>query len=253
MEHVILAWYGWLSRLTQGPILALQDQADALSLPLVSAVLFGLIGAISPCQLTTNLGALAYATARPGHAAPFTTVLAYVAGKLTVYSLVGFAVVVIGLQLQSVSIPVVVIARKAVGPLMILIGFVLAGVWRPRVTVGQQLALRLRERLRLRGATGAYLLGITFSFAFCPTLFWLFFGLTVPLALRSVGGWAFPGLFALGSSLPLLGIAAVVGSGFGVAERVLGRLGRFERGARIAAAVMLVIAGLHDTFVYWLL
>jgi hypothetical protein len=44
------------------------------------------------------------------------------------------------------------------------------------------------------GAGRAYLLGL----AFCPTLFWLFFGLTVPLALRSAGGWSFPGLLAAG-------------------------------------------------------
>jgi hypothetical protein len=48
------------------------------------------------------------------------------------------------------------------------------------------------------GAGRAYLLGLAFSLAFCPTLFWLFFGLTVPLALRSAGGWSFPGLLAAG-------------------------------------------------------
>ena len=160
---------------------------------------------------------------------------------------------VIGFQLQAISIPVVVAARKTLGPLMILVAVGLAGVWRPRVAIGQRLALRLGQRLRLRGAAGAYVLGVAFSFAFCPTLFWLFFGLTVPLALRSAGGWSFPGLFALGSSLPLLVIAGVIGAGAGIAERILGCLRPFERGVRLAAAVVLFVAGLHDTLVYWLL
>lgn len=253
MEQLVVAWYAQLSRLTQGPVIGLQAVADAIALPVASAILFGLIGALSPCQLTTNLGALAYATARPGQTPPLRVALAYVAGKVTVYSLVGFAVVVIGLQLESVSIPVVVAARKALGPLMIITALGLAGLWRPRVAIGQRLALRLRERLRMRGAAGAYLLGVAFSFAFCPTLFWLFFGLTVPLALRSAGGWTFPGLFALGSSIPLLAIAAVVGAGTGAAERVLRHVCHFEPGVRLTAAVILLMAGLHDTLVYWLL
>ena len=38
----------------------LRGVSDSLGLPLVSALLFGLMGATSPCQLTTNASALAY-------------------------------------------------------------------------------------------------------------------------------------------------------------------------------------------------
>lgn len=84
--------------------------------------------------------------------------------------------------------------------------------------MGQRLALRVRERVTPRGLAGAYVLGVMFSFAFWPTLFWLFFGLTVPLAFRSAGGWAFPGLFAVGSSVPLLLVTTLVAAGAGAAE-----------------------------------
>ena len=110
----------------------------------------------------------------------------------------------------------------------------------------------LRDRLAGHGHRGAYLLGVVFSFAFCPTLFWLFFGLTVPLALRSPGGLAFPGLFAVGASLPLLAMTAVVGAGLG-AGRLVGRFRRAERALRMAAGTVLILAGIHDTIVYWLL
>jgi len=253
VDHLIIAWYGWLSSLTQGAVFGLQGVADSLALPIASAVIFGLIAATSPCQLTTNLGALAYVTARGGDARPFGMALAYVAGKVSVYTVVGAAVIVAGLQLQATSIPVILVARKALGPLMVIIGLMLAGAWRPRVTLGQTLSLRLRERLPTGGAVGAYLLGVAFAFAFCPTLFWLFFGLTVPLALRSGGGWAFPGLFALGSSVPLLVVAALLGAGVGAAHRIVGGVRRWDRPVRWIAAVILILAGLHDTAVYWLL
>jgi cytochrome c-type biogenesis protein len=252
VSRLVVAWYGWLSGLTQGLVLGLQGLADSIALPAAAAVIFGLIGATSPCQLTTNLGALAYAAGRAGRGRAFGLTLAYVAGKVTVYTLVGAAVVLAGLQLQAVSIPVVLIARKALGPLMIVVGLVLVGVWRPRFSIGQRLAARLGGGAG-PGVPGAYLLGLVFAVAFCPTLFWLFFGLTIPLALKTAGGWSFPGLFAIGSSLPLLAVAALVTAGAGAIEGLVGSIGRLERPLRIAAAVVMVIAGLHDTLVYWML
>jgi cytochrome c-type biogenesis protein len=253
MDRLFIAWYGWLSGLTQGTVLALGGWADRVELPLLGAVAFGLIAATSPCQLKTSLGALAYASAHPASGRPLGLALAYVAGKITVYSLVGAAVVLAGLQLQAISIPVVIVAWRALGPLMILIGLGLLGVWRFRFGAWQRLARRLRERLYLRGVGGAYLLGVVFSFALCPTLFWLFFGLTVPLALRSAGGWIFPGLFAFGASLPLPAVAALVTTGVAAADAVAGSLRWLERPLRAAAGGVLVLAGLHDTLVYWVL
>jgi cytochrome c-type biogenesis protein len=252
VSRLVVTWYAWLSGLTQGLVLGFQDLADSIALPAAAAVIFGLIGATSPCQLTTNLGALAYAAGRAGRGRALGLTLAYVAGKVTVYTLVGAAVVLAGLQLQAVSIPVVLIARKALGPLMIVVGLALLGFWRPRFSAGQRLAARLRGRAGT-GVTGAYLLGLVFALAFCPTLFWLFFGLTIPLALKSAGGWSFAGLFAIGSSLPLLAVAALATAGAGAIESLVGSIGRMERPLRIVAAVVLVIAGLHDTLVYWML
>src|SRR5438477_39404 len=76
-----------------------------------------------------------------------------------------------------------------------------------RFSVGFGLAEWIEARAG-PGAGGAFLLGTAFSFAFCPTLFLLFFGLTIPLALQSSLGVVYPGVFALGTTLPLIGLAA---------------------------------------------
>jgi len=253
MDSVVLAWYGWLSGLTQGSVVTLQAWADRVQLPLVTVVLLGLIGASSPCQLTTNLGALAYASAQPARGRPFLLGVSYVAGKVSVYTLVGALVVLAGLRLEAVSIPVVQVARRILGPVMILLGIGMLGFIRVKTSVGQRLASKIGGRFARRGITGAYGLGVAFSFAFCPTLFWLFFGLTLPLALRTSGGWTFPGLFAVGSSLPLLTLTGAVAAGFGALEGLTGRLRTMTGPLRVAAGVLLVLAGLHDTLVYWFL
>jgi len=251
MQQLILVWYIWLSKLSQGFAFAVEGWIEGVNLPVASAVLFGLIAAASPCQLTTNLGALAYAARESSRGGTFASAVAYAAGKVAVYSAVGALVILAGLQLQAVSIPVVIVARKLLGPLMVLVGLGMLGVIRLRGAFGQRLGLKLRETLTARGAGGAFLLGVVFSLAFCPTLFWLFFGLTIPLALRSVAGWSFPGLFALGSTLPLLTVAGLIALGFGAVELVAGRMARVHRVVSVAAGAIFVLAGLHDTVVYW--
>jgi hypothetical protein len=96
-------------------------------------------------------------------------------------------------------------------------------------------------------------LGTAFSFAFCPTLFLLFFGLTIPMALASPVGAAYPGLFAVGTSLPLLVLAAAVTSGIGTMRRAAVSAQRVASWLRLATAVVLLLAGLNDTLTYWLM
>ena len=250
MAEIVIAWYSWLSGLTQGPILLIEDWIQGSRTPLVSALLFGLIGATSPCQLTTNLGALAFSASRAGTAPVLSASLAYIAGKVLVYSVVGGLVVLLGLQLQGASIPVVLVARRLLGPLMLLVGLGLLG-W---VRLPGRFGLGLSRRLAGHGpgnGRGAFLLGVAFSFAFCPTLFWLFFGLTVPLALRSPAGWSFPGVFAVGTALPLLALAAVVSLGWGAADRLAGGVARWHRPVQGVAGSTFIVAGLHDTLIYW--
>ena len=251
MGDLVVAWYAWLSQLAQGPVLVIEGWNDALNVPALSALLFGLIGATSPCQLTTNLGALAFSVSRPGRLGLVRASLLYVLGKVAVYFTVGAIVILLGVQLQAASIPVVVVARKLLGPLMIAIGIALLGVIRLPSAPGGGVSEAVETRLLGGGRGSAFLLGVVFSFAFCPTLFWLFFGLTVPLALRSPGGWAFPGLFAVGTALPLLVVAIGVALGLGTTERLAGGLTRLHGAVRWAAGGLFILGGLHDTIVYW--
>jgi len=87
--------------------------------------------------------------------------------------------------------------------------------------------------------------------AFCPTLFWLFSGLTIPLALQSPAGWSFPALFALGTGLPLRAVSAAVAVGLGVADTMAEGLAGTHRHLRRVAGLVVLGAGLHDPFVYW--
>jgi cytochrome c-type biogenesis protein len=253
MQDLLRQWYLVLSRFSAMLTVPVSDLADRVELPLLTVLLFGLVGAVAPCQLTTNLSAMAYVSGRLGEGRPWRGALAYILGKVVVYSVVGAAAVVLGLQLQAAAIPVVLVARKALGLLMIAIGLGFLGVLRLRGSVGRGLSAWLRARLTRHGAWGAFLLGVTFSFTFCPTLFWLFFGLTIPLAVRSAGGWAFPGLFALGTALPLVVFTALLAAGTGAAGGCVERVQRSNRLVSRVAGVIFILAGINDTLTYWAL
>jgi cytochrome c biogenesis protein CcdA len=218
VRELAASWYALLSTLNAAATPPLDALADGLGVPPLSALLFGLIGATSPCQLTTNASALAYVVRGAGDRAPaapsaLRSALAYLLGKVLVYTLVGVAVILAGQRLAQSSIPLFVAARKVLGPLMVVLGLYFLGVLPLRFWLGHGLAGWLEARAGGPGAAGAFLLGTAFSFAFCPTLFLLFFGLTIPLALGSPAGVAYPGLFALGTTLPLLGLAALLATG----------------------------------------
>jgi cytochrome c-type biogenesis protein len=244
-----------LARLFTEPI---SNLADQINIPLVSVLLFGLIGAFAPCQLSTGVAALSFIARRAGEPRKmWAQTLAYLAGKATVYLVIGGVIVLLGLQLNQVSrsaIPVITVARKLLGPLLILVGLFLLGVLKTHFSLGEQLSARIQDKIgRQAGIFPAYLMGVAFSFTFCPTLFWLFFGLTIPLALTSPGGLVFPGVFALGTTLPLLFFMGLIATGADALRlrAIVHNAKRLDVWAQQAVGLVFVLIGLNEIFLYW--
>ncbi|HBA40238.1 MAG TPA: hypothetical protein DCZ05_10995 [Deltaproteobacteria bacterium] len=253
IQEMMREWYLILSQFSAALTIPVSRAASQVSLPFLSAVLFGLVGSVAPCQLTTNLSAMAYVSRRVGEGRTWSEAMAYTLGKVLVYLLVGGVVIFLGIQLQQAAIPVVVATRKVIGPLMILIGLGLVGLIRLRGSVGRKFSFWLQSRLPQTGVAGAFSLGVVFSFTFCPTLFWLFFGLMIPLALNSTGGWTFPALFALGTTLPLLAFTGLLSFGGGLSPTWMDRLKASQRKINLVAGAIFVLAGINDTLTYWLI
>jgi len=84
-------------------------------------------------------------------------------------------------------------------------------------------------------------------------LFALFFGLLIPLAVTSRGGLLFPGVFAVGTSIPLMILIGILLASVNGARAYISRMRAIDPYVRAAAAIVLVLAGLNDTLTYWLL
>ncbi|AFZ69725.1 cytochrome c biogenesis protein (plasmid) [Deinococcus peraridilitoris DSM 19664] len=264
---VLLAWPSLHPQL-RGAALWLYQQGSGLNalvatplnslrltttVPLLAPLLLGLMAATAPCQLSTGAAALAYVSR--DSRSPLASAGAYLGARVVFYAVVGaFVMYALGGQFEAPG-PVLLGVRKVLGPLTLIIGLVLLGWLRPRFEFGARLSARLENRARtLPGNGGAFALGLAFSFAFCPTLFLLFFGLTVPLALTSSLGFLYPAVFALGMTLPLLGFAAFLPGGNAQGQgRYLRAVRTWRRLATPIAGGVFLLAGLYDTFVYWLL
>jgi len=246
-------WYIFLSQLSaalNGPLGALSGKS---SIPLISAFLLGMVGAASPCQLSANLATIAYVARQgrePRQAAA--CIGAYLGGKAVVYSALGL-VVLLGLRTLPADLgPVFGLIRKAMGPSLILAGVLMLGLLPSPVSVGGRLGSRLAGRPGRHGAWGAFLMGVGFSLAFCPTLFVLFFVTLLPMSMQSAGGFSFPSFFALGTAMPLIVLGPLVSMGLVGRPGLAGRAHKVDRYLRLVMGAVFILLGLNETVTYWL-
>lgn len=250
-------YYFYLTQLFAPLRMALSDLSYDIPIPFLAAFVLGLVGAFSPCQLSTNVAAFAFISRDVAESKRVTrSATAYVMGKVLVYSLVGGTAILLGLQLTQVSIPVVVFTRKALGPVLIVLGLLMLGVITRRVSlpIFAQAADRLRKNfVERRDARGSFLLGVAFAFAACPTLFVLFFGTMIPLAVGSFGGVTFPALFAIGTSVPLMLFVGLVAFGAQSITPFVKKLRSADVWVSRIAAVVFILVGINEILLYWFL
>lgn len=256
MSQFILQYYVWLSGLNAWLSPVVSDVVASLNVPLLSALLFGLLGATAPCQLTASVATIAFLARQADDPHQmWAQTWAFIAGKATVYAFIGGALVLAGLSLGQLSdtvIPVALVARRAMGPLLILVGLAMLGLVRVSFNWSNHLAQWIEAKAgRRAGWLPAFALGVAFSFTFCPTLFWLFFGLTLPLAIASPGGVVFPSVFAIGTTLPILLIAALLTSGLVDVKSSLRRFRLANVWVQWVAGLVFLLVGVNELMLYW--
>ncbi|MGE5673005.1 MAG: sulfite exporter TauE/SafE family protein [Mycobacterium leprae] len=241
-------WYAVMSQLSSRAGAPLQQLLNSQNLPAISALLLGVLGGLAPCQVTANASAIAYVSQKGSERRSlWGTVGWFIAGKATVYLLLGFLAAMLGLRIPG---PVLGFMRKFTGPLMLMVGLYLIGLFRLTGAAGAKLADWLREHAPRRGHP-AYWLGVAFSLGFCPTMAMLFFGALVPLVVESQAGLVLPLFFAAGTAMPVILWALAMTAGRPVAAHWMRRVRSLDRYVRWAAAAVFILAGLNDTLLYW--
>lgn len=216
--------------------------------PIVVALLLGLIGAVAPCQLTGNMSAITFYGNRTVQMKNnWGEILAFIAGKIVVFSLIGMMAWIFGQSFETKMTEYFPLFRKVIGPLLVVTGLVLLGIFKlrflNRLTTYVPMALK-------EGKLGSFMLGASFSLAFCPTMFVLFFVWLMPTVVSTSYGFLLPAVFGIATSIPLI-LLFVLMWFFDAKKIIMKRSMKMGRMIQRIAGVVLVIIGIFDTITYW--
>jgi cytochrome c biogenesis protein CcdA len=217
----------------------------------VAAFSLGLLMAISPCPLATNIAAIAYVSQRAAERrqAAITSAL-YTLGRILTYSVIGILIIKVGLEIPGLANALQNTGDKIIGPILIAVGIVL--LFSNRLRFGNSGVLSsLGEKVSQRGMVGGFLLGILFALAFCPYSAVLYFGVLIPLALKSAGGAGLPVVFAIATGLPVLIFGLALSFGVSRVSSWFNAITRAQNIIRIVTSWVLVGIGVYY-LILWL-
>ncbi|MBN2369371.1 MAG: sulfite exporter TauE/SafE family protein, partial [Vicinamibacteria bacterium] len=106
-------------------------------------------------------------------------------------------------------------------------------------------------RMKKAGPFGAVLLGATCAIAFCPVSAALFFGSLIPLAVDHRSPLWLPGVYGIGTGLPVVAFAVLLGTGVQWVGKAFNRVSAFETWARRVTAAVIILVGAYysSTFI----
>jgi len=219
---------------------------EGSNIPVLTALLLGLITAIAPCPMATNIAAVAYVSRNvTDRKYAVITGSLYTLGRMFSYSVLGVLIIVVGLEIPWLSAVIQDVGEQVLGPLLIAVGLLMLFIDRlPFGTGGGRLA-SLGGKVADWGMIGGFLLGVIFALAFCPYSAVLFFGALIPVALKSTGGVALPAVFAIGTGLPVLIFGTLLSLGVAGVANWLNAITRAERIIRIIVAVIFIGVGIY--------
>lgn len=228
----------------------LQNLIDQSTLPLLTAFLLGLMTAISPCPLATNITALAFISKEvENRRKVFFNGLLYTLGRIITYTLVG-AIIYFGASKFHVSRAVQSNGEKWIGPLLIVIGIFMLGVIKLPGSTGNTLQ-RLADKVKIGSSLGALLLGMIFALAFCPYSGVLYFGMLMPLVLSQPEGLLLLPDFAIATGLPVIILSYFLAFSLNGLGKFYNKLKTFELWFRRIVAVLFILTGLYFVWIYF--
>ena len=229
-------------------LMSFMETMSMSSFPIIAAFFIGLMTALSPCPLATNITAIAYISKKIDNGKKtLLTGFIYTLGRMFTYVLLAALIVYIGINIQAVSLFLQKYGEKILGPLLLVIGVVMLDVIKFKFLKTNDKMNKLKEKLSKKGFLGSFLLGVIFALAFCPFSAVLFFGMLIPLALKSGDGIIIPSVFAFATGLPVIIFSIILVKSVSKLGKVMNKVQTFEFWMRRAVAGVFIIAGIYYT------
>lgn len=222
----------------------LLDLFENSQLPVFSAFLLGLMTAISPCPLATNITAIGYISKDiESKQKVFVSGLVYTLGRGVAYTVIGL-LFFFGASQFEFSGFLQNWGEKILGPLLIVIGLFMLGVIKLTIPGLGSLTEKMENKSN-KGFWGVLLLGIVFALAFCPYSGVLYFGMLIPMTISSASGLYLPMVFALATGIPVIVFAWLIAFSVGSIGGFYNKMKTFEIWFRRVVAILFMGVGVY--------
>lgn len=219
--------------------------------PLFTALLLGLMTAISPCPLATNITAIGFIGRElENRRKVFLSGVAYTTGRIVSYTLLAL-VIVAGANQFNVSGLFQRYGEKIIAPLLIIIGLFMLDIIRIKLPFADRITSGGEQRAA-KGYIAVFLLGVVYALAFCPYSGVLYFGVLIPLTISSHEGLLLPLVFAIATGIPVIIFAWLLAYAVSGVGRLYQRLKVFEVWFRRIIALLFIGIGIYYLFATYL-
>ena len=222
----------------------LQSILENAQWPFLTAFILGLMTAISPCPLATNITAIAYISKDiENRKKVFINGLIYTLGRGITYTSIGL-IFYLGASQFEISGFIQKWGEKLLGPILILIGLFMLDFIKIKFPAFNRLNEKM-EQSSQSGFWGILLLGIVYALAFCPYSGVLYFGMLIPITVSGTSGLYLPAVFALATGLPVIIFAWFIAFALGGIGTVYNKIKVFEIWFRRIIAIVFIGVGVY--------
>ena len=215
------------------------------TVPLFTALFLGIMSALGPCTMATNIAAIAYISQRlADRRFAFLASLLYSLGRMVTYTLLGIIIIGIGMEVPAIRNFLEDVGTYVLGPLLIIAGILMLVAHKISFGGGGRLAT-LGKKFANRGLWGSFIMGVIFALAFCPYSAVLFFAVLIPLALTADAGVLLPPMFGIGSGFLVIFFGILLMVSMSSVSKWVTSLGKAEKVMRIVMALIFIGVGIY--------
>lgn len=218
--------------------------------PFIYAFILGLMTAISPCPLATNISATAYISKNiTSKKIVFLSGIIYSLGRAFSYSVLGVALY-FGANKFNVALFFNQNGERFLGPLLIVLGLIMLNIISLNFLSKYNFTENLAQKFKDKGLLGSFLIGAVFALAFCPYSGVLFFTMLIPLTISSADGLFLPLVFAFGTGLPVILFTYLLAFAAGKIGLFYNRITKFEKYMRYVAGSVFLLTGIYYILIF---
>lgn len=209
----------------------LQNLLDNSSTPVLTAFLLGLLTAISPCPLATNIAAVGFIGRNiENRRRVFINGLLYTLGRVLSYTLLGVVLIMIlkeGSSMFGIQKTIGTWGELLIGPMLLIIGmFMLFG---DKLNLPKFGFNGNAEGLARKGGAGALLIGV--------------------LSATATAGYLLPAVFAIATAIPVLIVAWILAFSVQQMSNFYGRIKTVQKWLNLIVGILFIVIGIYYCFV----